>query len=456
MGPCVANGPSITVYPVGSSGDVSPRARFANVAAGGIAFDAKSNIYVTTESGIQEYAASKGSAGPLTIIAVPGIGATGPIAVDAAGNIAVASAVASEDSILFYPAGSKGTVAPSAILSGENTGLARLADLAFDRSGNLYAANRLGGPGLSGSVTVYAPGSAGDASPTLTITTADTGIFQPVGVASKRQGNIYVASAASVSDSAGDQGPGAVSVFPPGSNGAISSSARIFGPSTKLNQVQGVTVDAAGKIYVLNYVPGQGYSVVTFAAGSSGDVAPLSSLEVGGFVGGFAVDAAGDIYVNLVASGTRYVSLFMYPAGSSGAASPAMVIVGSETGLFTSHSPSIMAIDADLNVYAYSVPLQGLPGLLVFAPGSSGNVAPAHDISGTKTRLGYLPVGLAVDASGNTYVLSTKGHPDWSLNVYAAESTGNVAPKLSITGSTIQAATESGRGFLTVVPAATP
>src|SRR5208282_273240 len=209
------------------------------------------------------------------------------------------------------------------------------------------------GPGFSGSVTVYAPGSAGDASPAQTITTADTGIFQPVGVASDRQGNIYVASAASLSDAAGDQGPGSVSVFPPGSNGAISPSARIFGPSTELDHVQGVAVDAAGKVYVLNLASGQD-SVMTYAAGSTGDIAPLSSLEIGGSVGGFAVDATGDIYVNLVASGTRYVSIFMYPAGSSGAASPETVIAGSETGLFTSHSPSIMAIDADLNVYSYS------------------------------------------------------------------------------------------------------
>jgi hypothetical protein len=115
------------------------------------------------------------------------------LALDAAGNIYVTNDRAS-NSITVYPAGSKGDVAPKAIISGSNTGLSTPRGIAIDSSGNIYVANASDGVVLDGveedinetgpaTITVYPPGSNGNVKPFKTITGPLTSLAHPEGIA---------------------------------------------------------------------------------------------------------------------------------------------------------------------------------------------------------------------------------------------------------------------------------
>ncbi len=455
---CAEN--KITVYPAPSSGNIRPVAAITGIGATaeGLAVDSKGDIYTTVDGEINELSPLKNNqTSPIASIVVPGTIDLRAIAVDGAGNLEVAASDPSHvafsfnvgDSILFLPAGSNGTIAPSATLSGANTGLATPRGLAIDRQGNLYVANTGGGAGgVLGSVTVYTGGSAGNAVPVQTITGAETGIYVASGVAFDRGGNVYVASA----ESSGG-GSGGVSVFPPGHYGAVAPSARIVGPSTELNYLEGVAVDGSGKIYALDQNPDvnspEPLSVKSFAAGGTGDVAPLTNLAIHngegdnaiGFVpiGAMAVDAAGNVYVPCA------TGMWVYAAGSDGSASPSTVITNN--GSVDFGSP--LALDSQAGIYA-----AGAGKLEYFAPASIGNSTPARTIEGANTQLG-VSSGLAVDASGNIYEVgyATPAY-SYSLKVYRPGSSGNVAPKF------VDTVTVGPNGwpkpFFAVSPPATP
>jgi secreted PhoX family phosphatase len=71
----------------------------------------------------------------------------------------------------------------------------------------------------------------------------------------------------------------------------------------------------------------------------------------------------------------------------------------------------------------------------VYAAGSSGNVAPAQTITGSQTALDS-PDGIAVDAGGNIYVVNPGAElgPPSSVTVFGAGANGNVAPIRTISG----------------------
>ncbi|MBV8171449.1 MAG: hypothetical protein JO219_05925 [Candidatus Eremiobacteraeota bacterium] len=67
----------------------------------------------------------------------------------------------------------------------------------------------------------------------------------------------------------------------------------------------------------------------------------------------------------------------------------------------------------------------------VFAANATGNVAPIRSISGASTALAD-PPGLAVDPTGKLYVTNFQGP---TLTEYAAGANGNVAPVVTISGA---------------------
>jgi hypothetical protein len=74
--------------------------------------------------------------------------------------------------------------------------------------------------------------------------------------------------------------------------------------------------------------------------------------------------------------------------------------------------------------------------VLVFAPDATGNAAPVRTIAGANTALA-LPIGLAIDASGNLYVANRMGT---GVTVYPPGASGDVAPLRTLTASGMQAA----------------
>ncbi|MGH7813952.1 MAG: hypothetical protein ACREQI_08125 [Candidatus Binataceae bacterium] len=191
---------SVTVYPAGSSGAITPSYIISGLNTQlhqpeGIAIDSAQNPYVTNPSGgpsgngsITIYppvSATAGNEYPLDIVAGSNTALSQPvgIALDAGDNIYVANCAADcggagNPSVTVYPALSNGNVPPSATISGSDTGLSDPQAIALDSSGNIYVANA-----DNSSITVYAAGSNGDAVPSATISGGATGLNGPLGVA---------------------------------------------------------------------------------------------------------------------------------------------------------------------------------------------------------------------------------------------------------------------------------
>jgi sugar lactone lactonase YvrE len=137
-------------------------------------------------------------------------------------------------------------------------------------------------------------------------------------VAVDGSGNIYVANIA-----------GSITVFAAGATGNVAPLRTITGAATGLNGPGGITLDSSGKIYVAN---GNGNSITVFAAGANGNVAPVTTIA----------------------------------GASTLLAEPDGLVVGSNGSLFVTN---------------FSVP--GVAGLItVYASGASGNVAPSQALTG--------------------------------------------------------------------------
>ncbi len=467
---------AVTAYPAASNGDVSPLdpAPAGLTSPYGVAVDASGKVYVTNhyQDTVAIYAAgSKGSVAPIAIIGGTNTGLSDiqDVAVDSSGKIYVANNPAQyggsgTPSVTVYAAGSNGNVAPIATISGTNTFLAFPTGITVDSSRKIYVTDGdsllifpalgsstgtldefpiaqisgsntgLGYPtgiavGSSGkiyvanyeasSVTIYpALGSSTgtlNEVPIATISGSNTGLYAPTGIAVDSKGKIHVA----------DRG---VFVYPAlgSSTGTLNEApiATISGSNTGLAEPQGIALDSSGKIYVVNQY---GSSVFVYAAGSNGNVAPIATIGgvntgLGG-AQGVAVDSSGKIYV----ANQGGSSVTVYAAGSNANTAPIATISGSSTGLL---SPVGIAVDSKGKIYVTD---KGADSVFVYPPlGSSTgtvNEFPTVGINGSNTGLDD-PYGIALDSSGNIYVLNSR-----SVTVYSAGSTDNAAPIATISGS---------------------
>jgi sugar lactone lactonase YvrE len=322
----------------------------------GIALDSSRNMYVAEDlsSSVFVYPAVGSSTGLLDEAPSAAISAsftTGlrlplGIAIDSSGKVYVAADGFGFPSVFVYPAGSNANTAPIATISGSNTGLEDPQGIALDSSGNIYVAN-----GSTSSVLVYPAlrGSTGllNEAPTAYISGSNTGLSDPIGIALDPSGNIYVA----------DSGAAAVLVYPAlgSSTGFLDEAptAAISGSNTSLVAPFGIALDSSCNIYI-----GDNGAISVFvypALGSSTGMlneAPTATIS-GSNTGlngsgpeGIALDSSGNIYV---AAGFA-ASVFVYPAGSAGNVTPIATISGPQTQL---DEPQFIAIQ---NVESVSTP----------------------------------------------------------------------------------------------------
>src|SRR5207245_6458234 len=142
------------------------------------------------------------------------------------------------------------------------------------------------------SITVYAPGASGNASPSTTIAGSNTGLSWPWGIARDAVGNLYVVNSWSSSGST------SITVYAPGASGNATPSATITGNNTGLSSPHGIALDAAGRLYVAN---GGSNTITVYAARATGNAAPIATIAGAnaGLSGpmGLACDAGGRLDV---------------------------------------------------------------------------------------------------------------------------------------------------------------
>lgn len=261
-----------------------------------------------------------------------------------------------------------GNVAPLALWKGRKTQLNAVNLLALDANANVIASNI--GPGVSGSLTKYAPNPAGNVAPIAILTGPDTGINTPEGIYVDASGNTYVSNADRITE------------YAPGWSGDTPPIRTIAGPHTVLSGPYELTLDTAGNIYTA-----EGNVILVYAAGASGDATPIQEIA-GPATGllsclGVALDAAGNIYATNFNGNTINV----YAPGSTGNVKPSSVITS--TAL---NEPYNITLDASGNMYVTNF---GNNSITVFPAGSKGATMPSATISGATTGLNQ-PQGIAL------------------------------------------------------------
>ncbi len=321
------------------------------------------------------------------------------------------------------------------------------------------------------SVVAFPFGSNGDVAPVATITGKNTGLFDPHGVAIGKDGKVYVANGSRRLTSVGAGEPrGSLTVYPFGANGDVPPIATIVGDNTALNGPHSIAVDSGGNVYVANAASVAVYSAVAIARGG-GDIAPVATLggPRNGFLStvNFALDSSGKIYATTWSADfdgrtllRERSSVRIFPADSNGDIAPVAIVAGSYTQL---NFPEAIAVGPSGKIYVgnagFGSHREG--SITVYPAGSNGDVTPIAIIHGTKTGLSTALKGIAVDHRGNIYVAPAKCPRNYSydlgtgslrtcVNVYAPGSNGNVAPvaTIAIAGSR----TESFTGIAIAPP----
>ena len=244
-----------------------------------------------------------------------------------------------------------------------------------------------------------------------------------------------------------------VTSYPADGAGDVVPIGKIAGASTTLAGIVQIAFDGSGKIYVLgrNGLTYPAQSIAVFAAGANGDVAPTATVAgpSTGLVGAvsLAVDAAGKMYVAgsipcATCTSATHPGIMVFAAGSNGDVAPQQSIAPDpypavdNTGLDA--SDLAVGVDAGGNIYAADSYSQKV---LVFAPSATGNVAPLRVLAGDKTLLSGC-VGVAFDGAGNLYIANYNG---MSVTVYPPASSGNLAPTATIAGD------QTGIGYLSTI-----
>ena len=222
---------------------------------------------------------------------------------------------------------------------------------------------------------------------------------------------IYVANA----------GGGSITIFPKGANGNVAPVRIIQGPDTDLHDPTGIAVDALGFIYVGN-IGNTPADVDVYRPSAKGDavpvrhIAPASPHPALNGARGMALDAANDLYIAVPGEG-----ILEYAAGAKGDVAPVAAIAGSNV---VCANPVGVDIDTGGNIWA----VDG-GAVCEYPAGSNGNVTPSRAIIGDLTGLSNA-TDVKVNASGSIFVSpAAEGSP---LLRFASTANGNVAPAATI------------------------
>ena len=340
-----------------------------------------------------------------------------------------------QNGVSIYPPGTATGSGPAYQLS--SSSIAGPQYLAFDNFSNLYITNWNVTSAVGALVEIKAL-ATGNVTALNTVSLGPAharGIafyMQPIAVASASPVPAFVVATVNATASAGFTNQ---IVF---YNAILGAFQTIAGPNTQMNVPSGIALDSTQHIYVTNL---QGSSVEVFALPTASpvpsptatptstptpsplpsgatatpsptpvptptpiNVAPVRTIAgAGSGLGqptGVALDSNGNIYVSDAAASAAVLpagsctkaacpAILIFPPGANGAVSP-KAIAGPLTLL---NSPTDVKLDKANNVYVADTTTSGTGVVYVFAPGASGNIAPASKFTspGAVIGLGITP-----------------------------------------------------------------
>ncbi len=284
--------------------------------------------------------------------------------------------------------------------------------------GSLYVTNS-----NINSISIFPPNAANGSGPINLIGGSNTGLTNPQYIAFDSAKRAYVTNYNTGSST------GSITIYASQATGSVLPLATISGATSTLGQVRGITLDAAGNLYVANvaFPPSLTSSILVFAAGSAGNAGPARTVS-GALTGlSFPTGIALDTSANLYVANSGNATIAQFAATATGNVAPKKVIGGPLTGLVI---PTGLAVDATGNVYVTDVG-PGNSKIAVFAPTATGNTAPIRVVSGAVTTLNT-PTDVKLDAAGNMYVTNTG---TGKILVFPASSNGNVPPSATLNGA---------------------
>lgn len=299
--------------------------------------------------------------------------------------------------------------------------------------GSLYVAND-GNSGAGNTISVYAPGATGNATPIGSFSAAGaTPFFDPDGVTVDSSGDIYVVG----------YRDNAIYEFAPGASGSVAPIAIISGSNTGMMGPTRIALDS-GLVYVVTD-SANGEEVLAFPAGTNGNVAP--TLVIGGShtpfanLNGVAFDSSHNLYVSDVGATLGGLvfppAIYVYTAGSFGAGqnnvAPSGTISGSNTGL----APAGIRITGS-TIYVAN---PSTSSILTFPVSARGNVAPSVVLGGGAV---VGPEDVTFNSSGNVYVSDYRTNTIW---IYPPGAASSSAPTASLSGPATGLNTPIGISF---------
>jgi hypothetical protein len=263
-------------------------------------------------------------------------------------------------SVTAYAEGAGGDASPTLTLAGPHTGLSRPTGVVVDVTGRVFVANS-----GNNSITEYAPETTGDAAPVAKISGALTGLSRPQDLALDASGQLFVTNSNA-----------SVTAYAPNAGGNVAPTARIAGSSTNLSLPHGIVLDPSGALRVSN----ANGTVNTYAAGANGNVAPLSRLSIKAGAGrpfGLNFDPQGDLVLADAAAGR----IDTFAAAATGSTPPLRVLSGAPPGL---KSPVGLDLDASGDVFVAN---HVSSTVNEYPPASAGAAVPLATIAGPDTGL---------------------------------------------------------------------
>ena len=146
-----------------------------------------------------------------------------------------------DSTVEVFAPGACGNVTPLRTIAGSSTGLSNsdgVDGLGVDSTGTLYADNT-----GDDSIEVFAPGANGNVAPIRTIVGGSTGLGGPDDIIVGFTGQLYVTNGFVT-------GTNSITVYAPGASGNASPTQQIVGSNTDFGNPDDLAVDAAGDMFV--------------------------------------------------------------------------------------------------------------------------------------------------------------------------------------------------------------